>query len=94
VRPSCRKKMRWPTPQVEVFKDTVTAYFRPSRTLYTFARFTTERDIAEFGPVSPGPVVQHASRGAGTRNYDAAEVLAMAVRLATGAVARPDNDNQ
>jgi hypothetical protein len=68
--------------KVEVFKDTVTAYFRPTRSLYTFARFATERDIAEFGPLSPDPAVQHASRGSGTRAYDAAEVLAMAFRLA------------
>jgi hypothetical protein len=51
---------------VEVFKDTVTAYFRSTRSLYTFARFTTERDIAEFGPISPDPVIQHASRSSCT----------------------------
>jgi hypothetical protein len=39
--------------EVEVFRDTVTAYFRPTRSLYTFARFTIERDVAEFGPLSP-----------------------------------------
>jgi hypothetical protein len=71
--------------EVEVFKDTVTAYFRPTRSLYTFARFATERDIAEFGPLSPDPVVQHASRGSGTRNYDSAELHAMAFRLAAEA---------
>jgi hypothetical protein len=73
---------------VEVFKDTVTAYFRSTRSLYTFARFTTERDIAEFGPVSPDPVIKHASRSTGTRIYDSAEVMAMAFRLAVEAVSR------
>ena len=73
---------------LEVFKDTVTAYFRPTGSLYSFARFTTERDIAEFGLVSPDPVIQHASRGSGTRAYDAAEVLAMAFRLAAKVAAR------
>jgi hypothetical protein len=76
--------------EVEIFKDTVTAYFRPTRSLYTFARFTSERDIAEFGPLSPDPVIQHASRSSGTRIYDSIEVLAMAFRLAMAA-ARPDH---
>jgi hypothetical protein len=40
--------------------------------------------VAEFGPLSPDPVIQHASRAGGIRNYDAAEVLAMAFRLGTG----------
>jgi hypothetical protein len=71
--------------KVEVFKDTVTAYFQPTRSLYTFARFTAERDVAEFGPVSPDPVIQHGSRGTGTGIYDAPEVLAMAFRLAAEA---------
>jgi hypothetical protein len=71
--------------EVEVFKDTVTAYFRPSRSLYTFTRFTNARDIAEFGLVSPDPVVRHVSRISGTRIYDAAEVLVLAFRLATEA---------
>jgi hypothetical protein len=38
--------------------------------------------------VSPDPVVQHASRSSGTRNYEAAEVLAMAFRLAAEAAGR------
>jgi hypothetical protein len=67
---------------VEVFEDTVVARFRPTQSIYIFARFTTDRDIAEFGPVSPDPVVQHASRSTGTRRYSAAEVQAMAYGLA------------
>jgi hypothetical protein len=73
---------------VEVFEDIVVARFRPTQSLYTFARFTTDRDIAEFGPVSPDPVVQHPSRGNGTRRYSAVEVHAMAYGLATAAVRR------
>jgi hypothetical protein len=47
--------------------------------------FTNARDIAEFGLVSPDPVVRHVSRIRGTRIYDAAEVLVLAFRLATEA---------
>jgi hypothetical protein len=72
--------------EVEVFDNTIAVRFWPTRSLYTFARFTSAREIAEFGPVSPDPVVQHASRSSGTRNYDAAEVLAMAFRLAAAVV--------
>jgi hypothetical protein len=54
--------------------------FRPTRSLYTLARFTTEGDIADFGPVSPDPVIQHGSRSSGNGVYDSAEVLAMAFR--------------
>jgi hypothetical protein len=68
--------------EIEVFENTIALRFWPTGSLYTFARFTSAREIAEFGPVSPDPTVQHASRSSGTRNYDAAEVLAMAFRLA------------
>jgi hypothetical protein len=74
--------------EVEVSDDAIAVRFWPTRSLYTFARFTSAREIAEFGPVSPDPVVQHASRSSGTRNYDAAEVLAMAFRLAVAAARR------
>jgi hypothetical protein len=73
--------------EVEVFDNTIAVRFWPTRSLYTFARFTRAREIAEFGPVSPDPVIRHASRSSGTRNYDAAEVLAMAFRLAVATVA-------
>jgi hypothetical protein len=74
--------------EVEILKTTIAVRFWPTRSLYTFARFISAREIAEFGPVSPDPDVQHASRSSGTRNYDAAEVLAMAFRLAADAAAR------
>jgi hypothetical protein len=48
----------------------------------------SERDIADFGPVSPDPVVRHGSRSTGTGKYDATEVLVMAFRLATTVVQR------
>jgi hypothetical protein len=44
------------------------------------------RSLAEFGPISPDPVIQHGSPSGGIRNYDAAGVLAMAFRLAAMAV--------
>jgi hypothetical protein len=68
--------------EVEVFDDRIVVRFWPTRSLYTFARFTTEREIADFGLVSPDPVIQHGSRSGRTRNYNAAEVLEMAFRLA------------
>jgi hypothetical protein len=71
--------------QVEVSEDKITVRFWRTGSLYAFTRFTTERDIAEFGPVSPDAVVRHVSRVSGTRLYDAADVLAMAFRLATAA---------
>ena len=74
--------------EVEVFEKTIAVRFWPTRSLYTFARFIGAREIAEFGPVSPDPLIQHASRSSGTRNYDAADVLAMAFRLAAAAVGR------
>jgi hypothetical protein len=70
--------------KVEVFKGSVAVQFLPTRSLYTFARFTAERDIAEFGLVSPDPIEQHLSR-AGVRGYNAGELRAMAFRLATAA---------
>jgi hypothetical protein len=74
--------------EVEILKTTIAVRFWPTRSLYTFARFISAREIAEFGPVSPDPDIQHASRSSGTRNYDAAEVLAMAFQLATEAAGR------
>ena len=74
--------------EVEIIKTTIAVRFWPTRSLYTFTRFTSAREIAEFGPVSPDPVVEHASRSSGTRNYEAAEVMAMAFRLAAEAAVR------
>jgi hypothetical protein len=74
--------------EVEVFEKTIAVRFWPTRSLYTFVRFTSARDIAEFGLISPGPVIQHGSRSARTRSYKAAEVLDMAFRLATAAANR------
>jgi hypothetical protein len=71
--------------EVEVFEKTIAVRFWPTRSLYTFARFTTERETSDFGPVSPDPVIQHGSRSGRTRQFDAAEVLAMAFRLAMAA---------
>jgi rhamnose utilization protein RhaD (predicted bifunctional aldolase and dehydrogenase) len=70
---------------VEVSEDKITVRFWRTGSIYTFTRFTSARDIAEFGPVSPDPVVRHTSRISGTRICDAAEVLALAFRLATEA---------
>ena len=71
--------------QIEVFEITIAVRFWPTGSVYTFTRFTTEREIADFGLVSPDPVIHHGSRSGRTRQFDAAEVLAMAFRLATAA---------
>ena len=71
--------------EVEVFEKTIAVRFWPTRSLYTFVRFTSARDIAEFGLISPGPVIQHGSRTGRPRSYNAAEVLDMAFRIATAA---------
>jgi hypothetical protein len=71
--------------KVYVYGDKIAVNFLRTGSLYTFSRFTSERDIAEFGPVSPDPLIQHASRSNATHNYKSAEVLATAFRLATAA---------
>jgi hypothetical protein len=73
--------------KVEVSEETVVVRFSPTRSVFTFNRFTSAKEIAEFGLVSPYPIEQHISRHGGTRGYNAAEVRAMAFRLATEAVA-------
>jgi hypothetical protein len=74
--------------EITVSEAEVAVMFWPTRSLYAFSRFTSARDVAEFGPVSPDPVVRHASRSGGTRHFMAAEVQAMAFRLAAAAAAR------
>jgi hypothetical protein len=70
--------------KVEVARHTVVVRFAHTMSVYTFNRFTNEREIAEFGPVSPAPVELNSLRS-GLRSYSAAEVRAMAFRLATAA---------
>jgi hypothetical protein len=79
--------------EISVSWDAVAAYFQPSESLYTFRRFLTRREIDEFGPVSPDPVVRHNSPRNGTNKYDAPAVLGMAFRLATAAVERSMTPN-
>jgi hypothetical protein len=73
---------------IEVREHSVIVSFWPSRTVYVFSRFSAAKDIAEFGPLSPSPRIQHASATSGTRNFNSAEVLAIAGRLALAAVLR------
>ena len=67
------------------YRDFVEVHFALTRRIYTFTRLTAEREVAEFRPLSPDPAIKHASRASGTSKYDAADVLAMAFRLATAA---------
>jgi hypothetical protein len=45
--------------KVDVLADRVAVHLGPTRSIYTFARFVGAREIAEFGPISPDPVIQH-----------------------------------
>jgi hypothetical protein len=71
--------------KITITENFIEVRFAPTHSLYTFTRLTSERDVAEFGPLSPDPLIQHVWRPSGTRKYDAADVLAMAFRLATAA---------
>ena len=44
-------------------ENTIAVRFWPTRSRYTFARFTSAREIAEFGPVAPAPVAASAAAG-------------------------------
>jgi hypothetical protein len=70
--------------KISVTENFVEVDFLQTRSLYIFTRLATEREIADFGPLSPAPVERHPTRG-GVRGYDASEVRAMALRLATAA---------
>jgi hypothetical protein len=56
--------------------------FAPTRSLYTFARVTSEY------AVPPDPVVHHLGRTGGTGDYEPTEVQAMASRVALATVKR------
>jgi hypothetical protein len=74
--------------KVEISEDAIVMHFWPTRSVFTFNRFTSAKDIANFGPISPAPIEQHVFRRGGTRGYGAAEVRSMAFRLATEAASR------
>jgi hypothetical protein len=56
--------------------------FAPTRSLYTFARMTSENTVL------PGPVVHHLGRTGSTGDYEPTEVQAMACRVALATVKR------
>jgi hypothetical protein len=72
--------------QVTISEATVEVFFWPTKSQYTFNRFDHSKDIAEFGSLSPDPLVRHASVRRGTGHYSAAEVRALAFRLALRAL--------
>jgi hypothetical protein len=72
--------------QVTISEVTVEMLFWPSKSRYTFNRFAHAKDIAEFGSLSPDPLVRHASARRGTGHYSAAEVQALAFVLALRAL--------
>jgi hypothetical protein len=72
----------------EESEDKITVPFWRTGSIYTLTRLATERDIADFGRrLTPSYEVCPAPRG--TRVYDAAEVLAVAFRLATTVAPQP-----
>jgi hypothetical protein len=74
--------------QVDVFDEQIVVFFVPTKSLYVFERFTNESEIAEFGLLSPLPMVRHGVVTSGTRRFEAAEVEAMAFRAASMASER------
>ena len=74
--------------KVEISEDAIVMHFWPTRSVFTFNRFTSAQDIANFGPISPYPIEQNVFRRGGTRGNGAAEVRSMAFRLATEAASR------
>jgi len=39
--------------KVEISEDAIVMHFWPTRSVFTFNRFTSAQDIANFGPISP-----------------------------------------
>jgi hypothetical protein len=39
--------------EISITENFVEVHFAPTRSLYTFTRLTADRDVAEFGPLSP-----------------------------------------
>ena len=70
--------------KVEVFAEDRGTLLADEKRLH-LARLNTEREIAEFGPLSPDEVEPHPTRS-GVRAYNAGDVRAMASRFATAAV--------
>jgi hypothetical protein len=73
--------------EVEISEVYVQVIFIPTRSRYIFRRFVDRKDIIEFGPLSPDPLVAHTAHS-GTGAYLAPEVRAMAFRLASEALTR------
>jgi hypothetical protein len=73
--------------EVKTSEAAIEVIFKPTSSHYTYARFVEDKDIIEFGPVSPAPRVRHAGRG-DTGAYRSPEVQAMAFRLASEAARR------
>jgi hypothetical protein len=74
--------------EVEISEAAIEVIFKPTSSHYTYTRFVGDRDIAEFGPLSPDPRVRHAGRRGDTGAYRSPEVQAMAFRLASEAARR------
>jgi hypothetical protein len=74
--------------EVNASEDAIEVIFKPTSTHFTYTRFVDQKDIVEFGPLSPDPRVRHAGRSGDTGAYRSPEVRAMAFRLALEAARR------
>jgi hypothetical protein len=73
--------------EVQISEADIQVIFIPTGSRYIFHRFVDRKDIIEFGPLSPDPVVAHTAQS-GTGAYLTPEVRAMAFRLASEALRR------
>ena len=73
--------------EVQISDANIEVIFIPTHSRYIFHRFVDRKDIIEFGPLSPDPLVAHTAHS-GTGAYLAPEVRAMAFRVASEALRR------
>jgi len=73
--------------EVQISEADIEVIFIPTRSRYIFRRFVDRKDIIEFGPLSPDPLVAHTAQSR-TGVYLAPEVRAMAFRVASEALRR------
>jgi hypothetical protein len=88
TEPSLQKSPTESDFEVKPSEAAVEVIFNPTNSHYIFNRFVDQKDIVEFGPLSPDPRVRHAGPSRDTGAYLAPEVRAMAFRLALEAARR------
>jgi hypothetical protein len=74
--------------EVKSSEAVIEVLFKPTSSHYTFTRFIENKDIAEFGPLSPDPRIRRTGPSGDTGPYRSPEIRAMAFRLASDAARR------